>query len=130
MRLILLDNDLLPHLFVLGPQVTQFRRRFVDHRLTQLDDHGVQPCPDDDPVQRPLADGFRACVDFLCFCFLLDECLADSVVSIHQRAKVIADVQEHIVWVRPAYLLDPLYFLVVLYLLGIRRILNFPKLGF
>jgi hypothetical protein len=121
MSFVLLDNDLLPHRLVLRPQIAQLRGCPIHHCFTQLYDHGIQPCTNDDPVQSSLADRLCACVHFLCFCLLLDERFADSVVSIHQCAKIVANLEEHIVRVSPAYLLNPLHFLVVLLFLRVRR---------
>jgi hypothetical protein len=41
MRFVLLNDDLLPHLFVPAPQITQLRRGFVDHHLAQLSKHRI-----------------------------------------------------------------------------------------
>lgn len=61
-------------------------------------------------------------------CFLLNKYLADLVVLVHQHTKVITYVDEHIVGVSPADLLNPLYFFVVLDLLCVGRVLNLPEL--
>ena len=119
MRLILFNNNLMPHLFVLSPQVTQLRRRFVDHSFPQFNDHGIQSRPDDYPVQRTFANRIGACVHFLCRCLLLQKRLTNRIIRIHQRTKVVANPQEHIVRISLGNLLYPLYFLVVLYFLRV-----------
>jgi hypothetical protein len=53
-------------------------------------------------------------------CFLRQERPADVVIRIHQRTQIVTNLQEHIVRVSPANLLNPLYFLVVLNLLRVR----------
>jgi hypothetical protein len=127
-RLVLLNNNLPPHFLVLTPQVAQLRRGFIDHRLSQLYQHCIKSSPDNYSVQRPLAYRILACVHLCCFRFLCQERLADVVVSIHQSTQIVTNLEEYVVRVGLGYLLHPLYFFVVLNLLGVRRILNLPEL--
>ena len=128
MRFILLNDNLLPHLFVLRPQVAKLGRRFVDHRLAQLGQHGIQPGADNDAVQCALADGLGAGVDLFGLRFLHNESLADVVIRVHQSAQIVADLKKHIIRVGLRYLLHPLHFFVVLNLLRRGRVLDPPKL--
>lgn len=61
-------------------------------------------------------------------CLLLDKHLADLVVLIHQRAQIVANLNEHIVRVSLGNLLDPLHLFVVLDFLRVGRVLDLPEL--
>jgi hypothetical protein len=61
-------------------------------------------------------------------CFLLQEHLANLVVFIHQRTQIVPYLDKYVVRIGLGYLLNPLYFFVVLDLLGVCWVLYFAKL--